>query len=314
MSAETDDSWPEVGVLATPGTSEALESWLLEAGALAVTLHDAREDDDIRHAVLEPAPGEIRLWDTLTLVGLFGQGTDDAALAEALATAARSLGTSLPEYRVSRLADTLWERVWMADYAPMRFGPRLWLCPSHHAAIDSEAVTLRLDPGLAFGSGTHPTTAQCLEWLGRGTGATRQPLAGLRAIDYGCGSGVLAIAAALLGAAHVRAVDIDPQALQATLENARLNGVADRLTVCPPEELDGAPADLLLANILLGPLESLAGTFADLLVPGGTLVLSGLLETQVEALSLRYNSAFDFAPGTSRDGWALLEANRRTGA
>lgn len=309
--ASAADAWPEVGVAATPATSEALEAWLLEAGALAVTLHDARRDDDVSHAVLEPAPGELRLWETLTLVGLFAQGSDDATLADALARAAASLGTTLPEYRVSRLAERVWERAWMADYAPMRFGPRFWICPSHHEAPDPEAVTLRLDPGLAFGSGTHATTAQCLERLGRDTGRTLVPFAGRRVVDYGTGSGVLAIGAALLGASDVRAVDIDPQALVATAENARANGVAERLRISAPEAMDPGSADLLLANILLGPLESLAETFARLLVPGGTLVLSGLLETQVRSLVLRYNAWFDFAPGQGRDGWALLEATRR---
>ena len=308
------DAWPEVGVAAVPATSEALEAWLLEAGALAVTLHDARADGDLAHAVLEPAPGELRLWETLTLVGLFERGTDDATLAARLAEAAATLGVPLPEYRVSRLAERAWERAWMADYAPMRFGPRFWVCPTHAAAPDPDAVTLRLDPGLAFGSGTHATTAQCLEWLGRATDATLAPLAGRRVVDYGTGSGVLAIAAALLGAASVRAVDIDPQALVASAANARANGVAARLAIGAPEAMDDAPADVLLANILFGPLETLAERFAALLVPGGRLVLSGLLETQVEPLALRYDRWFDFAPTQSREGWALLEATRRPSA
>lgn len=314
-----EDSWPEVGVRATPASAEALERWLLEAGALAVTLHDARDDDDIAHAVLEPAPGEVRLWDHLTLVGLFAQGMSDVALAEALGRAATSLADDapgLPEYRISRLADSVWERAWMADFAPMRFGPRFWVCPSHHALVDETAVTLRLDPGLAFGSGTHATTAQCLEWLGGDTGRTLSPFEGLHVVDFGSGSGVLAIAAALLGAARVHATDIDPQALAATASNAAANGVGERVTVCSPAALaaslgGAAPVDILLANILFGPLEALADTFAALVRPGGSLVLSGLLGTQVDAVRLRYNSRFDFGPGRSRDGWALLEATRR---
>ena len=313
-SGAVAEAWPEVGVPATPASSDALEAWLFEAGAVAVTLHDAQVDDDVSHAVLEPAPGEVRLWDTLTLVGLFARGTDDTALATALAGAAGALDMDLPEYRVSRLAERVWERAWMADYAPMRFGPRFWICPNHHAAPDPDAVTLGLDPGLAFGSGTHATTAQCLAWLGRRTDETLAPFEHRRVIDYGTGSGVLAIAAALLGARDVRAVDIDPQALLATVENARANGVDARLAVSRPEAMDEAPADVLLANILLGPLEALAERFAALLVPGGTLVLSGLLVTQIEPLALRYNAWFDFAPGTSRDGWAFLEATRRPSA
>ena len=310
--------WPEIAVLATPETSDAIEGWLLEAGALAVTLRAAPavREDDIGRAVLEPAPGELRLWDALMLVGLFARERADAALAGALARAAEGVGVALPDYRLSRLPERVWERVWMEEYVPMRFGPGFWLCPSHHAVPDRDAVTLRLDPGLAFGSGTHPTTAQCLEWLGRDTGRTRLPFAGQRVVDYGSGSGVLAIASLLLGAERAHAVDIDPQAIRATTENARLNGVAARLEVSPPEALAAADGtvDLLLANILLGPLEALADTFARLLRPGGTLLLSGLLEVQIESLRLRYNRAFDIAPGSSRDGWALLAATRRSSA
>jgi len=314
-AAQSVPDWLEVGVLAVPATSESLEAWLFEAGALAVTLHDARDDDDIRHAVLEPAPGEVRLWEALTLVGLFPQGTATDELAAALGLAAAEHGLDLPDYRVSRLADTAWERVWMDDYRPMQFGPRFWLCPTHHAPVDPDATTLMLDPGLAFGSGTHATTAQCLEWLGRRSGDAPRPFEGQCVIDYGSGSGVLAIGAALLGASHVHAVDIDPQALLATEENARANGVAGCITVSLPGTLMSeamAPVDLLLANILLGPLESLADTFAALVAPGGTLVLSGLLDSQIESLALRYTASFEFAPGRSRDGWALLEATRRS--
>ena len=293
-----------------PGASAAAEG----AGP------DARTEDDLAHEVLEPAPGEVRLWTALTVVGLFAQGTTDADIAEALAlSAAAVLGAEgLPEYRLSRLADTVWERAWMADYGPMRFGARFRVLPSYAEPEADGSVTLVLDPGLAFGSGTHATTAQCLEWLGRDTARTLSPFGGRRVIDYGCGSGVLAIAAALLGARHVHATDIDPQALVATRENALANGVLERLTIVPPTALAEAlgseegRVDLLLANILLGPLERLADTFADLLEPGGTLVLSGLLESQIEPLRLRYNRAFDFAPGKSRDGWALLEATRRS--
>ena len=361
MSAGADDSWPEVGVLASAATSERIEAWLLAAGAVAVTLvsahpaavaeraasraatapdsnadasaSDAGDSDwsgvapdaerDIAHAVLEPAPGEVRLWERLTVVGLFAQGSTDAGIAEALALAAATeLGAEgMPEYRLSRLPDTAWERAWMIDYGPMRFGSRFRLVPSYVEPDEEEAITLALDPGLAFGSGTHATTAQCLEWLGRDTARTLEPFAGRCAIDYGCGSGVLAVAAALLGARRVFATDIDPQALAATRANALANGVAGRLTVVPPEALEAAmagaggdtfAADLLLANILLGPLEALADAFAALLAPGGTLVLSGLLESQIEPLRLRYNHAFDFAPSRSRDGWALLEATRRS--
>lgn len=306
-------AWPEVGVPATPASADALEAWLFEAGALTVTLHDARDDDDIEHAILEPAPGEVRLWDSLTVVGLFAQDTDDAAVAAALTHAATAQGLTLPEYRLTRLADQVWERAWMDAFQPMRFGDRLWICPTHREVVDASAISIRLDPGLAFGSGTHATTAQCLEWLGRDTARTLEPFAGCHVVDYGCGSGVLAIAAALLGAETVIAVDIDPQALEATARNAQANGVQGRVIIGQPSILV-EQVDIVLANILMGPLEKLAGTFASKVLPGGRLILSGLLESQSEVLRLRYNPWFEFAPGKSRDGWALLQATRRSNA
>ena len=322
--------WPEARVEVPPGTDEAgierLERWLEEAGALSITCLDAEAADgaddaaSLAHAVLEPAPGETRLWRRTALVALFGQGSEPGAVRDALSRAARDAGLDpVPAVSVRRLEDALWERVWMDDFRPMRFGPGsgpgLVVAPHHLAPGARRAgrdVVLALDPGLAFGTGTHPTTALCLDWLAAGVGADPAPFAGRTAIDYGCGSGVLAVAAALLGATRVVAVDIDTQALEATRANARANGVGDRVETGPPELLEGAaPVDALVANILHGPLAALAGTLAALVRPGGALALSGLLVSQGPSLRLSYTSAFDFGPDVSRDGWALLSATRR---
>ena len=323
-------SWPEVRVEVPAGTDEAgverLERWLGEAGALAVTYLDAETaeggpggaDDaaSLAHAVLEPAPGQMRLWRRVALVALFEQGAPPPGVRASLAAAAAELGLDpVPVTTLRSLADAAWERVWMDGFRPMRFGPRFVVAPRHlagEAAADGDDVVLALDPGLAFGTGTHATTALCLEWLGAGTDRMRAPFANRTVIDYGCGSGVLAVAAVLLGAERAIAVDIDPQALEATRLNAAANGVGDRVEVGPPGILDGAPpADALLANILQGPLEALADALAALVRPGGALVLSGVLASQGPTLRLRYTPAFDFGPDASRDGWARLTATRR---
>lgn len=303
--------WLEVRLDTSQAGAEQLEHWLFDAGALSVTLQDSLPDDAIAHAVLEPMPGEVRLWAELTLVGLFELGMNIEELYDRLYLSAARLGLSVPVIRVSRLADRQWERAWMDTFQPMQFGERFWICPREHPPIDESAVNLKLDPGLAFGTGTHATTAQCLSWMGGQTVRSLQPLQGLSVIDYGCGSGVLAIAALLLGAERAWAVDIDPQAITATLDNARHNGVLARLTAGPPSLVDGIAADLLLANILFKPLMDLADRLAMGVVPGGRLVVSGILSEQIQPLRLRYNEHFDFEPGQARDGWAMLTAIRR---
>jgi len=221
-----DTDWLEVTALAPKNAVEAIEDWMFNAGALSVTLRDGEGDDDIAHAVLEPVPGEVRLWDDVMVVGLFAQNTKPLELQNALYLSAALSSISLPVYEVSMLGDKEWERAWMDDFAPMQFGERLWICPTQQAAPDPSAITVRLDPGLAFGTGTHATTAQCLAWMGEKTTHTLSPFAGKQIIDYGCGSGVLAIAALMLGAENAWAVDIDNQAVLATRSNAVQNGVA----------------------------------------------------------------------------------------
>jgi ribosomal protein L11 methyltransferase len=285
------------------------EDALLAAGASSITLEDEGDDP-----VLEPLPGTTPLWPRVRLKALFDDGYDAE---QVLQTLRAELAQPLSEARFETLADRAWEREWLKDFKPMRFGNRLWICPggqlppiealqpvtSHEPPVTP--VLIELDPGLAFGTGTHPTTALCLEWL---DGAD---VAGKQVIDYGCGSGILAIAAAKLGAASVLGVDIDPQALLATHDNAERNGVTPLIVAKLVADAHGAPADILLANILAGPLESLAPYFASRLVFGGRLVLSGILRNQAEAVASRYAPWFDIAPVVVRDDWARLDGVRR---
>jgi ribosomal protein L11 methyltransferase len=203
---------------------------------------------------------------------------------------------------IESLADQDWSETWRRDFHAMQFGSRLWVCPAHESPPDPNAVVVDMDPGLAFGTGTHATTAMCLEWL------DVHPPEGLRVIDYGCGSGILAIAACKLGARDVTAVDIDPQAIQATQENARRNVVALRAVL--PGELDAAPADLLLANILANPLIELAGVLKGLVKPGGCIVMTGILAEQAEAVMTAYHCSFVFDEPVRRDEWVLLVGRR----
>ena len=276
---------------------EPFEDVLLAAGALSITLQDAADTP-----VLEPAPGTTPLWPEIRITALFAATADVQAVAQLLSAAFpdRSLQIS-----TEVLDDRPWEREWLKDFRPLRFGRRLWVCPDGQRPADAAAdcCYIDLDPGLAFGTGTHPTTALCLEWL---DGAA---LDGKHVIDYGCGSGILAIAALKLGAATALAIDIDPQALLATRDNALRNGVAARLTVAgaPPPAVTG---DVLLANILAEPLEKLAPQLSALVAPRGHLVMSGLLEHQAEAVAMCYRPWFDIGPVTLRDDWVRLNGVR----
>lgn len=272
------------------------EDALFELGAVSVTLEDAADDP-----VLEPAPGETPLWPTVVVKAVFAPGADADVLAACLAQAV----PDAPAPRFETLPDKAWEREWLKDFKPMRFGRRLWVCPGGLPAGTPDAVRIELDPGLAFGTGTHPTTALCLEWL------DAQDLAGLAVVDYGCGSGILAIAAAKLGAASVLAMDIDPQALIATHDNAERNDVTDRIAVTGDPRLAAGSADVLIANILAGPLVELAPRFAEAVRPGGHLALSGLLLEQADTVTAAYRPWFDIATAATRDSWALLAGRRR---
>jgi ribosomal protein L11 methyltransferase len=283
---------------ATPAVdrAEAAECACFEAGALSVTLSDAADEP-----VLEPAPGEVRLWRATRVTALFEADADAGELARRIGSA---LG--LPPDRIAgrAVADRAWEREWLEHFHAMRFGRRLWVAPRHEPVEAPEAVIVRLDPGLAFGTGTHPTTALCLEWLD----ARLAP--GERVIDYGCGSGILALAAAKLGASSVECFDIDPQAILACESNAADNGVADRVRTMPRDRALTPGTDVLLANILSGPLCALAPRFAELVRPGGRLVLAGLLAHQTAEVTAACRAWFDIERFGARDDWVGLAGVR----
>jgi ribosomal protein L11 methyltransferase len=279
-----------------------VEDALLELGASSVTFVDRGDEP-----VLEPLPGEIKLWSDTLVRALFDESSEPACNLDRLATV---LGSHITQTaRVKAVADREWERVWQSDWKAMRFGRRLWVCPHDAPAPqDADAVVVRLDPGLAFGTGSHPTTALCLQIL------DSLPVAGRSVIDYGCGSGILGIAALKLGAAHVTAVDLDPQALLATRDNAIRNGVSAHVDVrgvdVPGVEISLAPAYCVLANILAGPLIELAPKLTAACEPGGYLLLSGLLKTQAYAVKAAYSPAFDMVQVVQRDDWCCIYARR----
>ncbi len=278
----------------------AVEEIFMRFGACSVTLSDAADQP-----VLEPGPGETPLWAETRITGLFEGDTDFTGLETALR---QELGV-LPPYRIETLSDRAWEREWLKDFGPMRFGRRLWIAPGDSVVEQEDAVIVRLDPGLAFGTGTHPTTAMCLEWL------DGLQLQGKTMLDYGCGSGVLAIAALKLGCRAATAMDIDPQALIATTENATSNGVAGKLTVLGAADDVGDQFDVVIANILAGPLVEFAESITSTLASHGMLALSGVLCEQARDVMKAYEPWIEFEEPVSReqDGqtWSRLTGTRR---
>ena len=283
-----------------PGVEAALE----ELGALSITLRDADAQTPDEQAIFEPGVGELPLWPTITLNALFDEHTDRRGLAEALG---ELLSWLEPDHLgFHEVADQDWERAWMDQYKPMAFGRRLWIYPWNiEPPADHELVIVRLDPGLAFGSGTHPTTALCLEWL------DGLDLAGKTITDYGCGSGILAIAALKLGAASAVGIDNDPQALIASADNAERNGVAHRLALFLPQDANNTAADVFIANILAGPLGELAPIFAAAAKPGAPFAISGILAGQQDELLQRYAEWFDELRVDTREDWVRISGRRR---
>lgn len=275
---------------------ELAEATCFDTGALSVTFSDEHDD-----AVLEPLPGEVRLWPHTRLTALFAAENADAGLILRLAAA---LGLPPASVQAQSLADRVWEREWLQDFHPMRFGQRLWVSPRHETVDAADAIVVRLDPGLAFGTGTHASTALCLTWL---DGA---PLRGRTVIDYGCGSGVLGIAALKLGARCVHAFDIDPQALLATRENAADNGVGAGLQICKAAQQLPQDCDVMLANILSETLLTLAPTLAPHVASGGSLLLGGILEPQEPEVAGCYSAWFHMGRAAQRDGWVALHGRR----
>ncbi len=290
--------WHQLSLVAAEAEIPAIEAALEDLGALSITLGDAGDEPQ-----LEPPLDTTPLWRETRLTALFPAEGDPEALRQAAEQALQ--GVPHAGLLMEHLEDQCWERVWLDAFKPMRFGRRLWVCPLGQEAPDPEAVVLALDPGLAFGTGHHPTTALCLRWL---DGAY---LRGQTLIDYGCGSGILALAALKLGAARAIAVDHDPQALEATSANALKSGLGERIRVCTPEALPAGTADVVIANILAGPLIELASRLASLLCPGGWLVLSGILAEQAEAVRAAYAPAIAWETSLVEEGWVRLAGIRR---
>ena len=289
-------TWLQLRLDTQPAQVEALESLMLATGAVAVTM-----EDNADQPVLEPGVGETPLWWQTRLTGLYPA---DTAMAGVLAAFPAEL-LQQANQRVEILEDKDWEREWMQHYRPMAFGRRLWVCPSWLEPPDPNAVNLLLDPGLAFGTGTHPTTALCLAEL------DGMALDGACVVDYGCGSGILAVAALRLGARAALGVDNDPQALVATRDNAARNGIpAAALQVALPGAYDNAAwsrrSAVVVANILAGPLAELSDTLLGLLSPGGTLLLSGLLDSQAPGLCAHYAGRIPLEVASEKDGWVCL--------
>lgn len=277
-----------------PGRAEEA---CLALGAIALSYADAGDEP-----LFEPGPGETPLWRHVRLKALFAESAKPELLSATLTAV-----LALPEkaIQVEHIADRVWEREWLKDFRPMRFGRRLWICPAGQPPGDPDGVALDLDPGLAFGTGTHATTALCLEWL------DRQPLEGRRILDYGCGSGILALAALRLGAAQATAFDVDPQAIIATRENAAKNGLGDRLALADEATAIRGPFDFVVANILAGPLIGLAPRLAGHCLIGGAILLAGMLDSQGDEVASAYGPWFDIETAARREAWITLAGRRR---
>ncbi|AMJ96202.1 ribosomal protein L11 methyltransferase [Alteromonas stellipolaris] len=290
-------AWLQLRINTSSEYAESIGDMLSANGSQAVTYVDAKDTP-----MYEPKPGEIMLWPDTQVVGLFEATDDMKAIIKRLGKA-RILGSDF-KYKLEPLEDKDWEREWMDNFHPMQFGTRLWICPSWRDVPDPNAVNVMLDPGLAFGTGTHPTTALCLRWL------DGIDVADKVVVDFGCGSGILALAALKLGAKRVVAIDIDPQALQATQENARRNGVEDRLDVFLPADQPTLEADVVMANILSGPLLELQDVISSYCKPSGLLVLSGILAEQVTKIEAAYTRDFTLDESAIDGEWARVSGKK----
>ena len=295
--------WVQITLSSSPENSEFLEDMLLLCGAGAVSMLDGADQP-----VFEPIKGTTPLWQDTQVMGLFEADTDGDALLDYLGNGwlAAFANTPFPNYKLEILEDKDWERQWMDRFEPLQFGSRLWVCPSWKPVPDPMAVNLMLDPGLAFGTGSHPTTALCLQWI------AEQDWQGKTVIDYGCGSGILAIGAMLMGADRVLGVDNDTQALTATKDNAQRNGIAAQaIPVFLPEDTPQEAVDVMLANILAGPLIDMAAHLAELTKAKGLITLSGILEHQADAVVEAYSPWFDMHTVVSKDEWVRIDGIKR---
>ncbi len=285
--------WHKVTIAADASEAELIESLFWDNGALSVTLTDPADVP-----IYEPEPGTTPLWSALEICGLFEQESDVTSIVAEFEAQGHVVN------QVETLAERVWEREWLSQFQPMPFGQRLWIVPTEFEVPDAAEVAVRLDPGLAFGTGTHATTALILTWMD-GYDFTKRSV-----LDYGCGSGILAIAALLLGAKACEAVDLDPQAICATDDNAQLNGVSDRLKALLPAQFDPKPYDVVLANILAEPIIAMAQKLTECLAPGGILVLSGIMTSQQEMVEAHFQDDLQFIDQYEREGWLCLVARR----
>ncbi len=292
--------WLQLLIKTNTEQAQTLADTLSDVGSSAVTLRDAADQP-----LYEPPIGETPLWSQTEVIGLFDANTN---MDKVLLLITEALG-HCPGYTLNPLEDKDWVKEWMSHFKPTPFGEHLWVVPSHHAEQHipqyPNAINILLDPGLAFGTGTHPTTAMCLQYL------DQHPPENLHVIDYGCGSGILAIAAAKLGAKSIMAIDNDPQALTATKDNANKNSVTDLFTIQLPEPLPTQQADVLVANILAKPLMDLATRLASLIKPEGKLALSGILSEQANDVLHAYSPLFDISVFKQQDDWVCLSGTKK---
>ena len=291
--------WIQLRLSADEETAEKYSDWLMACGAQAVTFIDSKDTP-----IYEPLPGDEQVyWSDTVVMGLYDASHD----MDKVITYLQSIhpDKKAMHYKLEQLEDKDWEREWMDNFHPMKFGQRLWICPSWREVPEPNAVNVMLDPGLAFGTGTHPTTALCLTWL------DGLHLKDKTVVDFGCGSGILSLAALKLGAQEVTGIDIDPQALQASKANAERNNVVERLQLYLPENQPQLQADVVVANILAGPLRELAPVIIEFVAQGGQLALSGILAEQAPALQKIYSQWCEMNPIIIQDEWALLSGTKR---
>ncbi|WP_337842291.1 50S ribosomal protein L11 methyltransferase [Rheinheimera sp.] len=290
--------WIQLRVHSTEKQAEQVSDMLMSWGAQAVSFVDAADTP-----IYEPMPGEVLYWTNTVVVGLFDAEHPMPKVIRQLEQAA--IFKQGVQYKLEQLEDKDWEREWMDNFHPIQFGKRLWVCPSWRDIPDPSAVNVMLDPGLAFGTGTHPTTSLCMEWL------DAQDLSQSTVVDFGCGSGILGIAALKLGAARVIGIDIDPQAIEASKANAERNGVAGQIELYLPKDQPSLQADVVVANILAGPLAELSSVISAYVRSGGLLALSGILESQADSVIAAYQTEFEFDPVAVKEEWVRLTARKR---
>ena len=291
-------AWHQISVASDKATASDISDFLSELGAVSVTFMNAESKP-----VYEPDIGETRIWEHTKTIALFELDASPDIIKTLLFQ--QFTKNTVHDWYAEILQDQTWERAWMEHFQPMQFADRLWVYPSGQEQSRLGTVSLILDPGLAFGSGTHPTTALCLEWL------AEHDVSGKTVIDFGCGSGILAVAAVLLGAKEAHAIDIDPQALTATQDNAQKNKVASKIKTYLPEEFTPFEADIVLANILAKPLIELSGNISRLVQPQGQLVLSGILKEQANSVTTAYQTQFSMSTAVIQGDWCRLDGLKK---